>query len=40
MNYQQLERLLTFLTGSQAEDKIRQGIQQAAQTVKQKLESS
>ena len=28
-----------FLTGSQAEDKIKQGIQQAAQTVKQKLES-
>jgi ligand-binding SRPBCC domain-containing protein len=28
-----------FLTRSQAEDKIKQGIQQAAQTVKQKLES-
>ena len=28
-----------FLTGSQAEDKIKQGIQQFAQTVKQKLES-
>ena len=28
-----------FLTGSQAEDKIKQGIQQVAQTVKQKLES-
>ena len=28
-----------FLTGSQAEEKIKQGIQQAAQTVKQKLES-
>jgi ligand-binding SRPBCC domain-containing protein len=28
-----------FLTGSQADDKIRQGLQQAAQTVKQKLES-
>lgn len=28
-----------FLTGSQAEDKIKQGIEQAAQTVKQKLES-
>ena len=28
-----------FLTGSQAEDKIKQGIQQSAQTVKQKLES-
>ena len=27
------------VTGSQAEDKIKQGIQQAAQTVKQKLES-
>ena len=28
-----------FLTGSQAEDKLKQGIHQAAQTVKQKLES-
>ena len=28
-----------FLTGNQAEDKIKQGIKQAAQTVKQKLES-
>ena len=28
-----------FVTGSQADDKIRQGIEQAAQTVKQKLES-
>jgi ligand-binding SRPBCC domain-containing protein len=28
-----------FLTGSQADDKIRQGLQQAAHTVKQKLES-
>ena len=28
-----------FLTGSQADDKIRQGLQQAAQTVKQTLES-
>jgi ligand-binding SRPBCC domain-containing protein len=28
-----------FVTGSQADDKIRQGLQQAAQTVKQKLES-
>ena len=28
-----------ILTGSQAEDKIKQGIQQDAQTVKQKLES-
>jgi ligand-binding SRPBCC domain-containing protein len=33
-------KIANFLTGSQAEDKIRQGIQQAAQTVKQKLESS
>ena len=31
--------IANFLSGSQAEDKIRQGIQQAAQTVKQKLES-
>ena len=28
-----------FVTGSQAEDKIRQGLEQAAQTVRQKLES-
>ena len=28
-----------FVTGSQADDKIKQGLQQAAQTVKQKLES-
>ena len=33
-------KIANFLTGSQAEDKIRQGIEQAAQTVKQKLESS
>ena len=33
-------KIANFLTGSQAENKIRQGIQQAAQTVKQKLESS
>ncbi|HKO66126.1 MAG TPA: SRPBCC family protein [Candidatus Nitrosocosmicus sp.] len=33
-------KIANFLTGSQAEDKIRQGVQQAAQTVKQKLESS
>jgi ligand-binding SRPBCC domain-containing protein len=33
-------KVANFLTGSQAEDKIRQGIEQAAQTVKQKLESS
>jgi ribosome-associated toxin RatA of RatAB toxin-antitoxin module len=32
-------KIANFLSGSQAEDKIRQGIQQAAQTVKQKLES-
>ena len=32
-------KVANFLTGSQAEDKIRQGIEQAAQTVKQKLES-
>lgn len=28
-----------FLTGNQAEDKIRQGLEQAAQTVKSKLET-
>jgi ligand-binding SRPBCC domain-containing protein len=28
-----------FVTGSQADDKIKQGLQQSAQTVKQKLES-
>src|SRR5215210_558631 len=33
-------KIANFLSGSQAENKIRQGIQQAAQTVKQKLESS
>jgi hypothetical protein len=33
-------KIANFISGSQAEDKIRQGIQQAAQTVKQKLESS
>jgi ligand-binding SRPBCC domain-containing protein len=33
-------KIANFMSGSQAEDKIRQGIQQAAQTVKQKLESS
>ncbi len=32
-------KIANFLSGSQAENKIRQGIQQAAQTVKQKLES-
>lgn len=33
-------KIANFLTGSQAEDKIRQGIQQAAHSVKQKLESN
>ncbi len=33
-------KIANFLSGSQAEDKIRQGIQQAAQTVKQRLERS
>lgn len=33
-------KVANFLTGSQAEDKIRQGIEQAAQTVKKNLESS
>jgi ligand-binding SRPBCC domain-containing protein len=31
-------KVANFLTGNQAKDKINQGIQQAAQTVKQKLE--
>ena len=34
-----LDKAGNFVTGSQADDKIRQGLQQAAQTVKQKLES-
>ncbi|WP_148685941.1 SRPBCC family protein [Candidatus Nitrosocosmicus hydrocola] len=33
-------KIANFLTGSQAEDKIRQGIQQTAHSVKQKLESN
>jgi ligand-binding SRPBCC domain-containing protein len=33
-------KIANVLTGSQAEGKIRQGIQQAAQTVKQKLETT
>jgi ligand-binding SRPBCC domain-containing protein len=33
-------KVANFLTGNQAKDKINQGIQQAAQTVKQKLEGS
>ncbi|MFL6510625.1 MAG: hypothetical protein ACJ700_05505, partial [Nitrososphaera sp.] len=33
------EKAGNFLTGSQADDKIKQGLAQAAQTVKQKLES-
>ena len=33
-------KIANVLTGSQAENKIRQGVQQAAQTVKQRLESS
>lgn len=33
-------KIANFLSGSQAEEKIRQGIQQAAHTVKQKLESN
>jgi ligand-binding SRPBCC domain-containing protein len=33
-------KIANVLTGSQAENKIKQGIQQAAQTVKQRLESS
>ena len=33
-------KVANFLTGSQAEDKIRQGVEQAARTVKQNLESS
>ena len=33
-------KIANVLTGSQAENKIRQGIEQAAQTVKQRLEST
>jgi ligand-binding SRPBCC domain-containing protein len=33
------EKAGNFLTGSQADDKIRQGLEQSAHTVKQKLES-
>jgi ligand-binding SRPBCC domain-containing protein len=33
-------KIANLLTGSQAENKIKQGIEQAAQTVKQKLELS
>jgi hypothetical protein len=40
MSYLPQEKLANFLSGSQAEDKIRQGFQQSAQTVKQKLESN
>lgn len=32
-------KVADFMTGSQADDKIRQGLEQAAQTVRQKLES-
>ncbi len=38
--YKILKQLKVVLTSSQAENKIRQGIEQAAQTVKQRLESS
>ena len=34
-----LDKAGNFFTGSQADDKIRQGLEHAAQTVKQKLES-
>ena len=33
-------KIANMLSGSQADNKIRQGLEQAAQTVKQKLESS
>jgi ligand-binding SRPBCC domain-containing protein len=33
-------KIANMLSGSQADNKIREGLQQAAQTVKQKLESS
>ena len=33
-------KIANFLSGDQAKNKIQQGLQQAAQTVKQKLESS
>ncbi len=32
-------KIANMLSGSQADNKIRQGLEQAAQTVKQKLES-
>src|SRR4051812_11092003 len=35
-----IEKIANVVTGSQAENKIRQGIEQAAQTVKQRLESA
>jgi hypothetical protein len=31
-------KIANFLSGRQAEDKIKHGIQQAAQTIKQKME--
>ncbi|MDQ4101032.1 MAG: hypothetical protein M3115_02445, partial [Thermoproteota archaeon] len=34
-----LDKAGNFVTGSQADDKIKQGLEQSAQTVKQKLES-
>ena len=34
-----LDKAGNFVTGSQADDKIKQGLEQAAQTVRQKLES-
>ena len=33
-------KIANFLSGDQAKNKIQQGLQQAAQTVKQKLESA
>ena len=33
-------KIANFLSGNQAKNKIQQGLQQAAQTVKQKLESA
>jgi hypothetical protein len=39
MNYQQLEKLQIRSLVGQADNKIRKGLEQAALTVKQKLES-
>lgn len=40
MSYQQQEKIASFLSGEQANTKLEEGLQQAAQTVKQTLESN